>query len=135
MLQPENLSGGCQCGDVRYLLQGAALRLNVCHCRACQRQSGSAFGMSLIIKPAIFALQAGALRTFVTATDSGRNKTCAFCPRCGVRIYNATSALMALKAGTLDDTSWLQPDAHYWTSRKQHWTSLPDDLPCFDTSG
>ncbi len=125
-------TGGCQCGYVRYRLSGTIHRLNVCHCRDCQRQSGSAFGMSLIIDPAALQLETGELSTFNTVSDSGREKTCAFCARCGVRIYNATSALTAVKAGTLDDTAWLQPDAHYWTKRKQSWLPLPADVPCFE---
>ena len=88
--------------------------------------------MSLIIAPEAFRLEAGVLKEFLTTADSGRAKTCAFCPDCGVRIYNATPALMAIKAGTLDDTSWLKPDAHYWTKRKQPWTPLSTDIPCFD---
>jgi len=125
------LTGVCQCGRVRYTLVGDAYRLNVCHCLDCQRQSGSAFGMSLVIKPESFQLDAGQLRTFVTTADSGRDKTCAFCGDCGVRIYNRTSALMSIKPGTLHDTSWLQPHAHYWTRSKQAWTPLPGDVPCF----
>ena len=88
--------------------------------------------MSLITRPDAFRLESGQLKEFVTTADSGREKTCAFCPDCGVRIYNATSALMAIKAGTLDDTSWLKPDAHYWTKSKQPWTRLPTDIPCFE---
>jgi hypothetical protein len=89
--------------------------------------------MSLIIKPEAFRLESGQLKEFWTTADSGREKVCAFCPDCGVRIYNATEALMAIKAGTLDDTSQLKPDAHYWTRSKQPWISLPDYIPCFDT--
>ena len=129
------LTGACQCGAVRYSIDGGRHRLNVCHCRDCQRQSGSAFGMSLIVEPSAFRVESGALETFMTTAASGRQKTCAFCPKCGVRIYNATSALMAIKPGTLDDTSGLSPDAHYWTKRKQSWTTLPDDIPCFDEIG
>jgi hypothetical protein len=126
-------TGGCQCGQVRYVLNGEVHRLNVCHCRDCQRQSGSAFGMSLVIAPETFVLTAGELRTFELEADSGRTKTCAFCPRCGVRIFNRTRVLYSVKAGTLDDTRWLVPDAHYWTERKQAWTVLPDDVPCYPT--
>jgi hypothetical protein len=87
--------------------------------------------MSLVIPPQTFNLTSGELQTFGLEADSGRRKTCAFCPKCGVRIFNRTSALCSVKAGTLDDTSWLAPDAHYWTASKQDWTVLPDDLPCF----
>lgn len=125
-------TGGCQCGQIRYRITADPLTLAVCHCRDCQRQSGSAFGMSLIVPESAFELTSGALKTFETRTDSGRVKTCAFCPDCGVRIYNATSARKSIKAGTLDDVSRLQPRAHFWTGRKQPWTVLPTDLPCYD---
>ncbi len=129
------ITGGCQCGAVRYRIDGKVYRLNVCHCLDCQKQSGSAFGMSLVIDPAAFLLEAGRLKEFVTTTASGREKTCAFCPECGVRIYNRTSRLMSVKAGTLDDTSWLRPDAHYWTRRRQPWVALADDVPVFEEAG
>ncbi len=129
------LTGECQCGKVKYSVQGDVHSLNVCHCLDCQKQSGSAFGMSLIIEPDNFQLSSGELSTFLTTAASGREKTCGFCPNCGVRIYNATSALMAIKAGTLDDTSRLKPAAHYWTKSKQSWMPLPDDIPCFEEIG
>jgi hypothetical protein len=124
-------TGGCQCGQVRYRLDGEILRLNICHCLDCQKQSGSAFGMSLIVPDATFQLISGELKIFVIDTDSGRQKTCAFCPDCGVRIYNTTTDFKSIKAGTLDETSWLTPDGHYWTKSKQAWTKLPDDVPCY----
>ena len=128
----KTLSGECQCGNVQYSIGGKAYRLFVCHCIDCQKQSGSAFGMSLIIEPDSFQLSTGKLSMFLTSTASGREKTCAFCPNCGVRIYNLTNALMSIKAGTLHDTSHLSPDAHYWTKRKQPWIRLPDDVQCFE---
>ncbi len=131
-MKAQNLRGGCQCGHVRYVMDGEIHATNVCHCRDCQVQSGSAFGMSLVIEPTAFLLESGALKEFITTTDSGRQKICAFCPECGVRIYNATSALMSIKAGTLDDTAWLRPDAHYWVRRRQPWVALPKDVPVFE---
>ena len=68
------LVGGCQCGAVRYRIDGTVHRLNVCHCLDCQKQSGSAFGMSLVIEPSAFRLEAGALKEFVTTAASGREK-------------------------------------------------------------
>ncbi len=131
-MSTQSVTGQCQCGHVRYVVSGGAHRLNVCHCTDCQRQSGSAFGMSLVIEPDAFRLTAGSLQTFQITASSGRDKTCAFCGNCGVRIYNRTSALMSVKAGTLDDTTWLNPDAHYWTRSKQRWTQLPTDVPCYN---
>jgi hypothetical protein len=125
-------TGRCQCGQARYRLTAEPITLSICHCRDCQRQSGSAFGMSLIIPASAFELIEGNLKTFDTRSDSGRLKTCAFCPECGVRIYNATSSRKSIKAGTLDDVSALQPRGHFWVSRKQPWIPLPADLPCHD---
>ncbi len=129
--------GGCQCGGIRYVIEGVTHGLSICHCQDCQRQSGSAFGMSLIVSPEAFKLSKGTLKTFEVTTDSGRTKTCAFCPDCGVRICNYTESRTSIKAGTLDDVSWLEPRAHFWTSRKQPWVELPEGARCyeFDSDG
>ena len=125
------MDGGCQCGRVRYRVEGRPLGLTACHCTECQRQSGSAFGMSLAVPAGAFQLRSGLLKTFEVKCDSGRMKTCAFCPDCGTRIYHQTKNGMSVKAGTLDDTSWLKPDRHYWTMRKQSWVVIPDGVPQF----
>jgi hypothetical protein len=129
------IEGGCQCGRVRYRVEGKSFGLAVCHCTECQRQSGSAFGMSLAVASSAFKLHSGALKTFEVKCDSGRIKTCAFCRDCGTRIYHQTSTGMSIKAGTLDDTSRLKPDAHYWTMRKQPWVVVPDGVPQFGDDG
>ena len=128
--------GGCQCGTVRYRLEGEPLGLAVCHCTECQRQSGSAFGMSLAVPKDSFRLLSGELKTFTVLCDSGRTKHCAFCPSCGTRIYHRVfEGALSIKPGTLDDTSWLSPAAHYWTMRKQPWVSIPDGTRCFPDDG
>jgi hypothetical protein len=132
---PEALTGGCQCGTVRYRLEGERIELTVCHCRECQRQSGSAFGMSLSIPAEAFGLLSGDLKFFEVVCDSGRKKSCAFCPDCGTRIYHRTDAGISIKAGTLDDTSRLRPTAHYWTKRKQPWVVIPDEVRRFPDDG
>lgn len=131
----ERHTGGCQCGAVRYEVSGTVYSLNICHCRDCQKQSGSAFGMSLVIAPDAFMLTSGNLKEFQIEAASGRSKTCAFCPECGVRIFNRTSALMSIKAGTLDDVSTLAPTGHYWTKSKQPWLNLDTDIPCHEMGG
>jgi hypothetical protein len=80
--------GGCQCGHLRYRIEGEPIGLVVCHCTECQRQSGSAFGMSLAIPSAAFRLLAGELARFTVVADSGRSKICSFCPECGCRIHH-----------------------------------------------
>lgn len=129
------MNGGCQCGHIRYEIAGKPAALVVCHCKECQRQSGSAFGMSLAVSPSAFHLRSGNLKTFAMRCDSGRVKTCAFCPECGVRIYHQTERGMSIKAGTLDDTTSLKPSTHYWTMRKQPWVIVPDDAAQYSDDG
>lgn len=131
----EERSGGCQCGYLRYEVTKRPVGLAVCHCTECQRQSGSAFGLSLGIPEGAFRLTSVTLKTFAVVCDSGRRKTCAFCPECGTRIYHQTVNGMSLKAGTLDDTSWLRPDAHYWTMRKHPWVTIAEGVRKFSDDG
>ena len=128
-----DLTGGCQCDHVRYRVTAPPLRLNLCYCTDCQRQSGSAFGMSLVIDPGALQIESGNVKTFELTADSGRKKTCGFCPECGVRIFNRTAALCSVKAGTLDNPLALQPDAQYWTRSKPAWLPVSPDLPAYDT--
>lgn len=126
--------GGCQCGDVRYTIRGEPLGLAVCHCSECQRQSGSAFGMSMIVPREAFSVT-GETRSFTRKTDAGGELECVFCPRCGTRLYHSPSrlgAVLNVKAGTLDDTSGLAPSAHVWTKRRQPWVVIPEGVPCFE---
>lgn len=127
--------GGCQCGAVRYRLVGDPVTTVACHCTECQRQSGSAFGMSLVVRREDFELLAGELRSFTRAADSGSTSEGFFCPGCGTRIYHQPAKLpttVNVKPGTLDERSWLEPAAHVWVSSKQPWTPIPDGIPTFE---
>lgn len=129
------LTGGCQCGDIRYEVMGTSKQLVVCHCTDCQRQSGSAFGMTLVVKKEDFRLTQGELKTFMSKSTAGRAKLGAFCPECGTRIYHKLEwrkGRVSVKPGTLDDTSILKPDIHIWTGRKQPWITIPDDVEAHD---
>ena len=126
-----NLTGGCQCGFIRYELTGAPKQISVCHCMDCQRQSGSAFGMTLVVKEEDFRLTEGELKTYASTSDAGRAKLGAFCPECGTRIYHKPEwrgGNVSVKPGTLDDTSTLKPDMHIWTDSKQPWITIPEDV-------
>lgn len=97
---------------------------------AAAQQASSAFGMSLIMRPEAVVLLRGEAKMWITRADSEAVKTCAFCRDCGSRIYHGAGdeeAAISIKAGTLDDTAWLQPTAHLWTSRAQRWVHLDAD--------
>lgn len=132
----ELYQGGCQCGALRYEITGAARQIVACHCAHCQRQSGSAFGMTMVVAEADFRLTRGKEKTFELESDAGYRKLGAFCPQCGTRIYNRTGwrpGMLAVKPGTLDDTGSLQPQVHLWTSRKQGWVSIPEGVEAYET--
>ena len=123
--------GGCQCGGIRYEVRGARGRVHVCHCTDCQRQSGSAFGMTLVVSVDDFRITRGRLKTFASKSDAGRAKLGAFCPDCGTRIYHKPEwrkGSVSVKPGTLDDTSQLTPHSHIWTTSKQPWVTIPEDV-------
>ena len=131
--------GGCQCGAVRYRLNAKPQMLYVCHCSDCQKQSASAFGMSLIMAAAQVEILRGAerLRHWDTPGGDGSIKRCHFCPDCGTRIMHGSddpNEDVSIKAGSLDDTSNLQPSAHIWLRSAQPWVSIDrDSYACFDT--
>jgi len=132
---PNVREGGCQCGTIRYRVDAEPIAVGICHCMECQRQSGSAFGMSLIIPKDAFQVLRGTLKTFTRPSDSGRPVLGAFCPECGTRIYHEPrwiEGVLNVKPGTLDDTAFLQPTIQVWTGRKHSWIGLPATLLSFE---
>ena len=122
-------TGGCQCGAVRYEIQAEPLTLYVCHCRDCQRQSGSGFGMSLPVPRESLVLLSGQPHEWRRRAESGREVVCQFCGDCGTRLFHLPSRnpkVANVKPGTLDDTGWLEPVGQLWTSRRQPWVQWAD---------
>lgn len=131
-------TGGCQCGSIRYRLIEPPQILYVCHCTDCQRQSSSAFGMSLRMNPGDvdFTPSEKRLQHWDTRGENGVIKRCAFCPDCGTRIMHRSDdpdEAFSIKAGSLDDIGWLQPVAHIWLSSAQPWVQIDrNQYRCFD---
>jgi hypothetical protein len=132
----ETWAGGCQCGEIRYeIASRRVLTLVCCHCRECQRQSASAFGMSMIMPRSALTLLHGTPKTWQRRSDRGTVNRAHFCPTCGVRIFHDggdASAEISLKAGTLDDTGVLEPVGQIWIKRAQPWLRLPDDALIYE---
>jgi hypothetical protein len=127
---PAPYTGGCQCGAVRYVLRAEPIRLVACHCRECQRQSGSAFGLSMLVPEKRLSVS-GPTKRFTRIADSGNGNTGVFCPDCGNRIYQIpqyVKDVLVLKPGTLDDTSWLRPSHFVWMKSAQGWVVVPDGV-------
>ena len=108
--------GGCQCGAIRYRLLAAPAALYACHCRDCQKQSSSAFGLSMWVERDAVEFTGAEPRIWRTRGGTGMEKLCAFCGECGTRLWHAGggtraegSTTLSMKAGTLDDTSVIIP--------------------------
>jgi hypothetical protein len=135
---PQN--GGCLCGALRYGITRAPLAVYTCHCTDCQRLFGSAFSMSFIVAAEAFHLTGVEPRPLQRIADSGRTESRWTCPECGTIICSGSkpglpspAAYRGVRAGTLDDTSWLRPTAHFWTRSAQPWIVLPPDGQRFET--
>ena len=117
------VSGGCHCGEVRYQLKDAPLWVNACHCTNCQKISGSAFGLSMVIPAAALEMTSGELGMVEWVADSGTVRQGHFCRQCGTRMYHGQDGVpfYSLRAGTLDNRSWVVPSAHIWTAEAQPW--------------
>jgi hypothetical protein len=102
-------------------------------CLDCQKQSSSAFGLSLWVARDDFELTSGELNFWTTKAEDGNSKLCAFCSNCGSRIYHAfgDDDPFSVKAGSLDETSWLEPVVHIWIKRAHRWLNLEQSgTPC-----
>lgn len=128
-----NQQGGCQCGAVRYTLNAKPFVVYCCHCTECQKQSSSAFGISVRVDTAALTIE-GDFATF-EQTISGKMVIRQFCPTCGTRLFHRRkdyAAMLNIKGGTFDDTHWLTPAGHIWTGSKMAWVLLPDDAMTYE---
>ena len=122
-------TGHCLCGAVSYELSGDLIATAVCHCDHCQRQSGGAFSVNLVVHESQLALT-GTLTTYEEWGDKGdqvyvRRR---FCNTCGSPILSEialSEGIIAVKAGTLDDTTSVSPSVEAWCVDKQGWVNLP----------
>ena len=135
MSDPALHPGGCPCGALRYTLRGPLGQAYACHCRACQKQTSSAFSFSLPIALADLTLE-GAPAVIERPTAAGAVTRGHLCPRCGGRLFHSSSrdpAAATLKVGSLDDPRGLRPAAHLWVREKLPWVLLEPGVPTFDT--
>lgn len=127
------MDGGCLCGKVRYTATGEPAMVAVCHCKNCQKQAGTAFALVVGVPKSAMSIQ-GNVKTFHDRSDSGNAVDRNFCPECGSPITSDLAAmpdLTFIKAGTLDDTSWLRPAVECYRDSAQPWVKLGGDMQSF----
>ena len=129
------LEGACTCGAVRYALLSAPLIVHCCHCRWCQRETGTAFALNALIEADRVVLRSGAPEVVHTPSNSGLGQRIARCPQCRVALWSnyggGGDAVRFVRVGTLSEPDPLPPDIHIYTSSKQPWVVLPPGARAF----
>jgi hypothetical protein len=124
--------GGCDCRTVRYRLHSAPLFVHCCHCRWCQRETGTAFALNALIEADRVTSTAHEPQIIDTPSASGVGQRIARCPRCQIALwstYGARTAFRFVRVGTLDEPDRLPPDIHIFIASKQPWVILPAQVP------
>ncbi|MBV1911555.1 MAG: GFA family protein [Kangiellaceae bacterium] len=130
--------GGCACGFVRYQVTSDPLITHCCHCRYCQRQTGSAFVINALLDAIQVKLLTGSVDVIMTPSPSGSGQNIARCPNCRVAVWSNYSMggikelIRFVRVGTLDNPDQFPPDVHIYTSTKQPWVILPENAAVFE---
>ena len=126
--------GGCSCGAIRYRLTSEPLVTHCCHCLNCQRQTGSAFVINLLIEANRVELLAGTPQAVDVPRDDGSSQQVFRCPTCQVAVFSnyGRPEVRFVRGGTLDDPTAVAPDVHIYTRSKVDWVKLPESVPAFE---
>ena len=121
--------GGCTCRHVRYRMTSKPMFVHCCHCRWCQRETGTAFALNALIESDRVHLLQGAVEVVDTPSNSGKGQRIARCPKCRIALWSnyggAVDLIRFVRVGTLDEPDRLPPDIHIFTASKQPWVALP----------
>ena len=128
------LEGGCSCGAVRYRLCSEPMFVHCCHCLNCQRQTGTAFVINLLIEADRVDVVTGEPAAVDVPRDGGSTQRIYRCPACQVAVFSEYTRpqVWFVRAGTLDDPAVVSPDVHIYTRSKLDWVVLPNDVPAFE---
>ena len=124
--------GGCYCGNLRYAVAGDPLNTAICHCKSCQRQTGSAFSLVATVPRGSLSME-GSVATYEITGDNGAVRRY-FCAKCGSPIaidLAKMPTVTLLSVGTLDDTSWVKPEMQIWCESAQSWIRLSEETRNF----
>jgi hypothetical protein len=126
--------GGCRCGAIRYTVSAEPIAVMDCHCRDCQYASGGSHATAVVVPAPAFRLTQGTPRRFTSQGDSGRDVTRCFCETCGSPLFSEPpgSAIMVVKAGSLDDPSWLKHGGALYTKSAQPWAHIDPEKMMFE---
>jgi hypothetical protein len=129
----KHMQGGCTCRSIRYRMTAPPMFVHCCHCRWCQRETGSAFVINALIEVDHIELLSGKVEVIDTPSESGKGQKIHRCPDCKIALWSnyagAGESILFVRVGTLDDPDRVPPDIHIFTSSKQPWLTLPAAVP------
>lgn len=132
----ETFEGGCACRHLRYRMESEPLIVNCCHCRWCQRETGTAFALNAVIESDRLKVMEGEPEFIHTPSESGKGQRIARCPHCKVAVWShyagSGDVASCVRVGTLDNPDRFPPGVHIYTESKQPWVVLESDLPSFE---
>ena len=131
----KTFTGGCACGAIRYACDGEPVYMGKCHCRDCQRATGSAFFPAVVVKDTDLLMLSGEARWYESKADRGHVMRRGFCANCGSPVFlvnEARANVIILYAGNLDDPGWFKPSRDIFVASAQPWDRMHDDLLKFD---
>ena len=127
--------GGCACRNVRYRLVGPPLIVHACHCRWCQRETGSAHALNAIWEAERVVHTAAEPEIVDTPSQSGKGQKIARCPLCKVAVWSnypqSGQISRFVRVGTMDHPDLCPPDVHIYVASKQPWVFLPPGAKAF----
>jgi hypothetical protein len=128
--------GHCLCGAIRYRVNAEPYTLYACHCTDCQRRTGAAFGLSMIVKREAVELLQGTTVRYNAPLPDGRVKSGVMCAACGTRLWGGpeNGKVCVVQPGNLEGPHGLEPIAHQWMSEAQPWVKLPEGTRRYDKS-
>jgi hypothetical protein len=128
-----SMDGGCDCREIRYRLKTTPMWVNCCHCRWCQRETGSAFAINALIEADRVELTHGEPEVINTPSNSGKGQKIVRCPTCKIAVWSnyggGGDKIRFVRVGTLDNPDACPPNIHIFTTTKQPWVVLPPDMP------
>lgn len=131
--EPAAYDGGCTCRFVRYRMTFKPLFVHSCHCRWCQRESGSSFALNALIEANRVQLLQGEVEIVDTPSNSGKGQKISRCPKCRVAVWSnyagGGDTTRFVRVGTLEDPGGCPPDIHIYTASKQPWVVIPPAMP------
>jgi hypothetical protein len=125
----------CSCRQLRVTTEGDPVLISMCHCLACQRRTGSAFGMQARW-PNDRVEVTGRYTEYVRVSDDDEDRTYRFCPECGATVFWTSEDWLpdtvAIATGAFADPSFPQPSISSYGVRRYPWLTLPDGLEEYD---